>query len=218
RERNLLPDVDPEGVEDRPQHRGRAALVDDLAGPARGFDALASGLGERVGVDGQLLRQLAPPEDLHRHVLARPEPGGAQRLEVDRRAVVEPRVQVFQVDRLGVRAERLERHRHLLVRAAQLAHPHVDRVLAALEAGAILGARAGAVALLAAAGGLARARALAAADALARPARARGRLEVVEPDALACARRRSRLGIGLLGLVSHHFSSTTTRCRTLWTI
>ena len=113
-----------------------------------------------------------------------PRPAALQRVEVDRRAVVELALQVGQVDRLGVRPERLERHRHLLVRAAQLAHPHVDRVLAALEARAVLGARARAVALLAAAGGLARAGALAAADALARPARAGGRLEVVEPDEL----------------------------------
>src|SRR3954469_6929200 len=174
-------------------------LPDDLAGPARGLDALASGLGERVGVDGELLAELAPREDLDRHVLAGGETGGAQGVEVHGRAVVEARVQVGQVDRLGVRAERLERHRHLLVRAAQLAHPHVDRVLAAFEARAALGARARAVALLAAAGGLARARALAAADALARPARAGGRLEVVEADQL----------LGGLGLA--HFSSTWTR-------
>ena len=56
-----------------------------------------------------------------------------QRLERDRGARLEPRLEVEQVDRLRVRAERLERHRLLHVRAAQLAHPHVDRVLAALE-------------------------------------------------------------------------------------
>ena len=49
-------------------------------------------------------------------------------------------LEVRDVDRLGVRAERLERHRLLLVRPAQLAHPHVDRHLPALEAGAVLGA------------------------------------------------------------------------------
>jgi hypothetical protein len=70
------------------------------------------------------------------------------------------------------------------VRAAQLAHPHVQRHLAALEARALLGARAGAVALLAAAGRLAGARALAAPDALARLARAGGGLEVVQADRL----------------------------------
>src|SRR5215216_7871112 len=161
-----------------------ALRLDDLAGPARGLDALASGLGERVGVHRELLGQLAAREDLHRDVLAGAESGGAQRVEIDRRAVVELLLQVGQVDRLGVRPERLERHRHLLVRAAQLAHAHVDRVLAALEARAALGAGTRAVALLAAAGGLAGARALAAADALARPARPRGGLEAMEADLL----------------------------------
>ena len=81
---------------------------------------------------------------------------------------VEALLEVGEVDRLRVGPEALERHRHLLVRAAQLAHPHVDRVLAALVAGLALRARARAVALVAAAGGLALARALAAADPLAR--------------------------------------------------
>ena len=107
-----------------------------------------------------------------------------QRVEVDRRAVVEAALEVVQVDRLGVRPERLERHRHLLVRAAQLAHPHVDRVLAALEARALLGARARAVALLAAPGrscrGRSRRRGRRACAACREPA---GGLEVVEADA-----------------------------------
>src|SRR5439155_10410222 len=115
-------------------------------------------------------------------VLALAQALGLERLERDVGAGVEARFEVAQVDRLRVRAEGLERHRLLHVRAAQLAHPHVDGHLAALEAGAILGARARAVALLAAAGGLAQARSLAAADALARLARARGRLERVEAD------------------------------------
>src|ERR1700741_2907513 len=59
----------------------------------------------------------------------------------------------------------------------------------------------GAVALLAAAGGLAGAGALAAAHALARPARARSGLEIVKAD-----------------LLGHDFSSTATRWRTAWTI
>ena len=71
-------------------------------------------------------------------------PFSPQRVRGDLGALVEARLEVAQVDRLGVRPERLERHRLLHVRAAQLAHPHVDRVLAALEAGALLraGARA----------------------------------------------------------------------------
>src|SRR5437764_4113720 len=159
-------------------------LLDELCGPARGFDGRLGALGELVRVDGQLLGELAPAQDLDRHVALRGQPGGLERVQVDRGAVLEAPLQVADVDRLRVGAERLERHRHLLVRAAQLAHPHVDRVLAALEAGAVLGARARAVALLAATGGLAGARALAAADALARPARALRRLEVVKSLAL----------------------------------
>src|SRR4051794_2712906 len=100
-----------------------------------------------------------------------------------------------------MRPERLERHRHLLVRPAQLAHAHVDRVLAALEARAVLGTGAGAVALVAAAGGLAVPGAVPAPDALAVALGARRGLQVVEADVL-----------GLQVLVSsHHFSSTVTR-------
>src|SRR3712207_2314310 len=102
------------------------SLLDDLADAAGGLDALARGGGEPVRVHGQLLGQLPPPEDLDGDVLALGQPGGAQRGEVHRGAVVEPRLEVGEVDRLRVRAERLEGHRHLLVRAAQLAHPHVD--------------------------------------------------------------------------------------------
>ena len=104
-------------------------------------------------------RRLARPasrSDSGRHLVAR----------------LEASLQVGDVDRLGPRPELLEGHRHLLVRAAQLAHPHVDRVLAALVGGLALVAGAGAGALVAAARGLAVAGALAAADALARAARA----------------------------------------------
>ena len=109
---------------------------------------------------------------------------GAQRLERDLGAGVEARVEVAQVHGLRVRAERLERHRLLHVRAAQLAHPHVDRHLAALEARAVLGARARAGALVAAAGGLA------VPEPWPRPTRLRGlaaagsRLQVVQADLL----------------------------------
>ena len=73
-------------------------------------------------------------EHLHRHVLARRQTLRLQCLERHRSAGLEARLEVGEVDRLGVGAERLERHRLLHVRPAQLAHPHVDRVLAALEA------------------------------------------------------------------------------------
>src|SRR4051812_12578253 len=155
-------------------------------------------------MDGQRLGQLAPGEDLDRDALAGPQAPGGQRRERDLRPAVEARVEIGEVHGLRVRAERLEGHRLLHVRAAQLAHPHVDRHLAALEVHAALGARARAGALLAAPGRLAGARALAAADALARLAAARGGLERVQADGLAL------LG-GLLGRA--HWSSILTRWR-----
>src|SRR5215216_1967613 len=181
-----------------PARRG-ALLLDDLAGAAGGLDGRARGLGEAVRVDGQRLLELTAAQDLDGHVPALRQAGGSQRREVDRRARVEALLEVGEVDRLRVRPEHLERHRHLLVRPAQLPHPHVDRRLAALEACAVLRAGARPVALVAAAGGLAVAGAGAAADALAVLARARRGLEVVEPD-------------------GHDFSSTVTRWRTEWTI
>src|SRR5262249_30832572 len=85
-------------------------------------------------------------------------------------------------------AELLEGHRHLLVGPAQLPHPHVDRVLAALVADLALVAGALPGALVAAAGGLSGARALSPADALARPARALRRLQGVAPQVLSHSR------------------------------
>ena len=55
-------------------------------------------------------------------------PAASQRVRGDLGAGVEARLEVAKVHGLGVRPERLERHRLLHVRAAQLAHPHVDRV------------------------------------------------------------------------------------------
>src|SRR5579884_787581 len=193
-----------------------------LAGAAGGLDLGLRRLGEGVGMHGQRLGQLALGQDLDRDALAGREPLGLHRLERDRGAGVEASLEIQQVDRLGVRAEGLERHRLLHVRAAQLAHPHVDRVLAALEAGAPLGARARAPALLATARGLARARALAAADPLARAARPGRRLEVVQPDALVrLAHRRPSPSSppGELATESAPAgSATSTRWRTLWTM
>src|SRR3954464_16052147 len=138
---------------------------------------------------GERLGDLALGEDLHGDVAAGAEGLGLERLERHVGALVEARLEILEVDRLRVRAERLERHRLLPVRAAQLAHPHVDRHLAALEVGPALRARARARALLAAARGLAEARALAAADALAVLARARGGLERVQSDARLVSHR-----------------------------
>src|SRR5918992_1172064 len=159
-------------------------LLDQLAGPARGLDLLSGGLREAVGVHGERLAQVALAEHLDGHVAARGEAGLAQRARSDLGAVVEAGVQIPQVHRLGAGAELLERHRLLHRRSAQLAPPHVDRVLPALEAHAPLVAGARARALVAAAGGLAGAGALAAADALALLAGALGRLQGVESDAL----------------------------------
>src|SRR5918993_465700 len=110
--------------------------------------------------------------------------GATQGLDRHLGTGLEARLEVAEVHRLRVRPERLERHRHLLRRAAELAHLHVQRHLAALFGRAALRARACARALVAATGGLAHARALAAADALARLARTGVRLEVVQTDAL----------------------------------
>src|SRR3954453_5992626 len=168
-------------------------LLDELAGPARGLDPLTGGLRELVRVHGELLGELAAAEDLDRDVALRGEARALEHGPVHRGAIVEAALEVVQVHVLRVRPERLERHRHLLVGAAQLAHPHVQRVLAALEAGALLRAGARAVALVAAAGGLAVPGAVAAADALAVAPRAVGGLKVVQAD------------------LFRHFSSTVTR-------
>jgi hypothetical protein len=129
-----------------------------------------------VGVDGQRLGELTTAEDLDRDVAPGGEARGLQGGRVDRGAGVEARLEVLEVHGLRVRPERLEGHRHLLVRPTELAHPHVDRVLAALEAGPVLGAGARTRALVAASGRLAVPRAVAAPDALAVLARSGGRL------------------------------------------
>src|SRR5204863_9810291 len=84
-----------------------------------------------VDADGELLRQLAATEQLDR-IAALGEAGLAKRLGGYLGAGVEAVVEVGDIDRLGAGPKRLERHRHPLVRAAELAGPHVDRVLPAL--------------------------------------------------------------------------------------
>src|SRR5687767_7575845 len=88
-------------------------LLDRLAGPARGFDLLAGGLREAVGVHGERLAQLALAEHLHGHATAGGEPGLAERVRRDLGARVEALLEVPQVHRLGAGAELLERHRLL---------------------------------------------------------------------------------------------------------
>src|SRR3954463_14585720 len=163
--------------------RPRLLLGDYGAGAAGALDLLAGGLREAVCRDSQLLREVAHAEDLDRHVLPGREAALREGCGRHVGAVVEAGVEVLQVHRLGLgAAELLERHRLLHVRAAQLAHPHVDRHLAALEVHLLPVARARAPALVAASGSLAGAGALAAADALAAVARAGGRLEGVKSD------------------------------------
>src|SRR5512133_1435155 len=140
---------------------GRRRLLDHVARPAGSLDGCARGGAERVRVDRQGLGDLALGEDLHRDALAGAQPLVAQRLEGHVGALVEARLEILEVDRLRVRA---------------------DGHLPALEARAVLGARARAVALLAAPGGLAHARALTAADALARLAAAGGGLQRVQSE------------------------------------
>src|SRR2546430_7322916 len=182
--RATAPQVSRGPASPSPAGEPRGRLFDDLAGAARGIDPLARGCAEGVRVHGQRLAQLALGEDLHRDALALGQAVRPERVGRDLGAGVEALLECRQVHRLGVGAEGLERHRLLHVRPAQLAHPHVDRVLAALETGPPLAAGARAGALLAAARGLAAARALAAADALARTPAAAGRLDGVQPDPL----------------------------------
>src|SRR5207244_10616887 len=138
---------------------------------------------EAVRVHGQLLRQLALAEHLHGNALARGEARTLEGVRRDLGSVVEAGVEVAQVHRLGLgAAELLERHRLLHVRPAQLAHPHVDRHLAALGVRAALGAGPRACALLTAPARLSDARALAAADALAPVAGPRRGLQRVQAD------------------------------------
>src|SRR5689334_6736439 len=160
-------------------------LLQQLTGPARGFDLLASGLREPVRVHGEPLAELAHAEHLDGHGAARGQAGLAQRVRGHLGAGVEASLEVGQVDRLRARPELLERHRLLHRRPAQLAHAHVDRRLAAFEAHALAGARAGAGALVAAPRRLAAARAVAAPDPLAILARALGRAQRVKSDALS---------------------------------
>src|SRR5919109_1607755 len=124
--------------------------LDHLAASAGLLDLLPRRGAEAVGANGELLAQLPSPENLHRVPPLR-EAGGAQRLRGHLVTGAEPGVEIGHVDRLRVGAERLEAHRHLAMRAPQLAGAHVDRVLAALIAGLTPVPRARASALLAAA-------------------------------------------------------------------
>src|SRR3954462_892347 len=86
-------------------------LLDQLTGAARGLDLLAGRLREGVGVHGELLRDVALAEDLHRHGAGGGEVPLTQGVRRDLASAVEARLEVPQVDRLGLGAELLERHR-----------------------------------------------------------------------------------------------------------
>src|SRR4051794_33240257 len=107
-----------------------------------------------MGVNIELLGNLAAGEDLDR-VRALRQALCLECRHVDLGAGVEALLEIADVDRLGRGAEVLKRHRLLFVRAAQLSHPHVDRILATLVSSLALTTRTRTGALVAASGGLA---------------------------------------------------------------
>ena len=184
REGEFLADVgDAEGVRDGPEHQRSRVWQEP---PAASIFSLAAAL--KACACTSSFFEISPRARILTGSERFARPFSLSVLGVDLGAGVEAILEVGDVDRLGRGAEVLERHRGLFVRAAKLSHPHVDRVLPALVAGLLLRARARAVALVAAAGGLAAA-ALAAADPLARPFRARLRPDVVQPDLLRALAR-----------------------------
>src|SRR5579871_6210980 len=150
-------------------------LAEELDGAAGGLDLLARGRGDGVHADGELLLDLAVAEELHVDLRVLEEALLDERVRGDLGAGLEA-VEVAEVDRLGRRAERADRHRVGGRVAAQLADAHEELRLAALEAGRhLVRARAGLLALDTATGVAALARAEPSADALAVLARLRRR-------------------------------------------
>ena len=86
-----------------------------------------------MGVDRQLLVSSPRPRTLTGTFLGVAQAGGASASSRPPRRL-ERASRSARLTGWVLRPEHLERHRHLLVRPAQLAHPHVDRRLAALEA------------------------------------------------------------------------------------
>src|SRR4051794_38270369 len=87
--------------------RSTGLPLDQLTGPARGFDLLASGLRETVRVHGEPLGQLTVAEHLDRHRTAGGQAGLPERVRGDLGAAVEAGLEVGQVHGLGARAELL---------------------------------------------------------------------------------------------------------------
>src|SRR5207244_12555552 len=135
---------------------GSTGLLDLLAG--RGRDC--------VHTNDQLLLQVTVPEQLDVGLRVLEQPDLDEALGGDFRTVLEA-VERADVDGCSGRPEWPDRHRVLRRRAALFAQPHIDRHLAAFEPGAhLVGARAGLLALDAAAGVAALAGADATTDAL----------------------------------------------------
>ena len=187
-EQQLLADVlDAEGVEDRLKHQSRTSAVP----PAPSIFSFALALKAWARTVSLVL--ISPVPRTLTGWLRLASPASREGLGGHLVTRLEAVIEVADVDRLGPGAELLEGHRHLVVRAAQLPHPHVDRGLAALVGDLALGSGAGAGSLVPAARRLAEPAALASAQALARCARAGRRAQVVSP---------SRLVVGSLRLTS----------------
>src|SRR5579875_3504666 len=104
-----------------PLDGGRRGGHDHLAGAAGRLDGRLGSGAEAMRVHGQRLGDLALGQHLDRDALARGQALAVHGLQRDRGPGLEARLEVGQVDRLGVGPERLEGHRLLHVRAAQLA-------------------------------------------------------------------------------------------------
>src|SRR5271170_1387241 len=158
-----------------------ASGLQSLAGAARRLDLLLGGGAEGVRSHRQLRRDLAAGEDLDR-VRALRQALLLQRLRRHLGAGLEALLKIGEVDRLRLGPEVLKRHRLLHVRPAQLAHPHVDRVLPTLIAGLALGARPSPGALMAPPRGLPEPTPLAPSQPPARPPRAGLGLQAMKTD------------------------------------
>src|SRR5688572_33478706 len=98
----------------------KGLALDQLAGAAGTLDLLARRGREGVRADRELGRDLASPEHLHR-VAARRKACSAERIGGNLGAGVEAGLEVRDVHRLRMGPEGLERHRHLLRVALELA-------------------------------------------------------------------------------------------------
>src|SRR5919109_5022890 len=79
------------------------SAFDQPAGPARGFDLLARGLGEAMRVHGQRLRELPLREHLDRHAPSGREPVLTESVRGDLRPALEAGLEIAQIHRLRLR-------------------------------------------------------------------------------------------------------------------